>query len=450
MKKTFFLLTGVLFVLLFLGCPNATETPKSNDARLQSLEVSEGSLSPPFAEDIFDYTVTVPNSVTSLTVTGEKADAFATMTPSDGKLSFTNLSVGTSDEQTIKVTAEDGTTIQEYKVKVLQKLLEMVLVPPGSFQRDGTEINISVITKPYYLGKYPITRQQFEDVMGRDPSYEFNEETDESLPVQMVNWYHAIAFCNKLSLLEGLTPAYTVSRVSNWAELAFDSIPTSTSDANYNAWKDAECNWDADGYRLPTEMEWMWAAMGAPADGQDEGINRTGYTKAYAGAGTNSIGDYAWYDENSDDKTHPVGGKRPNELGLYDMSGNVEEWCWDWDNPQTGKRTDDRGVSSGSYRVVRGGSWHSDASFCTVASRNDYSYIWNDYFPYNRRNYRGFRVLRPVLQGLRASTSVSKSCAKAQQAKHEGERERRYRSYSQKAQPSVNNSLKKSNYLESK
>jgi len=214
----------------------------------------------------------------------------------------------------------------------------------------------------------------------------------------MVNWYHAIAFCNKLSLLEGLTPAYTVSRVSNWAELAFDSIPTSTSDANYNAWKDAECNWDADGYRLPTEMEWMWAAMGAPADGQDEGINRTGYTKAYAGAGTNSIGDYAWYDENSDDKTHPVGGKRPNELGLYDMSGNVEEWCWDWDNPQTGKRTDDRGVSSGSYRVVRGGSWHSDASFCTVASRNDdYSYIWNDYYPYIRKNYRGFRVLRPVL-----------------------------------------------------
>ena len=394
MKKTFFLLTGVLFVLLFLGCPNATETPKSNDARLQSLEVSEGSLSPPFAEDIFDYTVTVPNSVTSLTVTGEKADAFATMTPSDGKLSFTNLSVGTSDEQTIKVTAEDGTTIQEYKVKVLQKLLEMVLVPPGSFQRDGTEINISVITKPYYLGKYPITRQQFEDVMGADPSYEFNEETDESLPVQMVNWYHAIAFCNKLSLLEGLTPAYTVSRVSNWAELAFDSIPTSTSDANYNAWKDAECNWDADGYRLPTEMEWMWAAMGAPADGQDEGINRTGYTKAYAGAGTNSIGDYAWYGENSDDKTHPVGGKRPNELGLYDMSGNVEEWCWDWDNPQTGKRTDDRGVSSGSYRVVRGGSWHSDASFCTVASRND---GYSDYFPYIRKNYRGFRVLRPVL-----------------------------------------------------
>jgi len=384
------LLTGVLFVLLFLGCPNATETPKSNDARLQSLEVSEGSLSPPFAEDIFDYTVTVPNSVTSLTVTGEKADAFATMTPSDGKLSFTNLSVGTSDEQTIKVTAEDGTTIQEYKVKVLQKLLEMVLVPPGSFQRDGTAINISVITKPYYLGKYPITRQQFEDVMGADPSYEFNEETDESLPVQMVNWYHAIAFCNKLSLLEGLTPAYTVSRVSNWAELAFDSIPTRTSDANYNAWKDAECNWDADGYRLPTEMEWMWAAMGAPADGQDAGINTTGRSKPFAGAGTNSIGDYAWYDENSDDKTHPVGGKLPNELGLYDMSGNVEEWCWDWDNPQTGKRTDDRGVSSGSYRVVRGGSWHSGASYCTVANRGRN-------YPYSQNSNRGFRVLRPVL-----------------------------------------------------
>jgi sulfatase modifying factor 1 len=261
----------------------------------------------------------------------------------------------------------------------------LTYVPAGSFQRDGTATNISVITEPYYMSQYQITREQFEEIMGEDPS---NEDSSSGMsdPVQMVSWYHAIAFCNKLSLLEGLTPVYKVEGVDDWKNLAFDDIPTSSN----TDWDAATCNWDANGYRLPTEMEWMWAAMGAPTDGQGGGINTTGRSKAFAGStGTNSIDDYAWHNGNSEE-THPVGKKLPNELGLYDMSGNVNEWCWDWkaDYP-TGEESDYRGAGSGSSRVSRGGCYYYNDYLCTVAERYD-----ND--PYNQNDGRGFRVLRPV------------------------------------------------------
>ena len=195
-------------------------------------------------------------------------------------------------------------------------------------------------------------------------------------------------------MLEGLTPAYTVEGVTDWKNRAFDDIPTSS---NTN-WDNATCNWNATGYRLPTEMEWMWAAMGANKDARAgaidaEGINRTGYTKGYAGsieegAAQEEIDDYSWHRSNSSSKTHPVGEKLPNELGLYDMSGNVWEWCWDWYGAYpTGTQTDYRGAGSGSFRVYRGGSWYFIASYCTVVSR---------YYSYYRYSYRGFRILRPV------------------------------------------------------
>jgi formylglycine-generating enzyme required for sulfatase activity len=292
--------------------------------------------------------------------------------------------------------------------------IEMVPVPAGSFQRDEGEENISVITKPYSLSKYQITRQQFLDIMGADPSDETCSNGMKD-PVQMINWYHAIAFCNKLSLLEGLTPAYTVEGVSDWANLDFDDIPSGddynhkngdVGDANWNA---ATCDWEANGYRLPTEMEWMWAAMGADKDARAdaidaEGINRTGYTKGYAGSTEGdyflqkNLGDYAWYIENSDEITHPVGGKLPNELGLYDMSGNVDEWCWDWwgedDDYPTGTLTDYRGAGSGSDRVIRGGSWRSYDSMCAFSHRFDSRGAMP---PYDWASSLGFRVLRPVL-----------------------------------------------------
>jgi len=253
------------------------------------------------------------------------------------------------------------------------------------------------------MSEYQITRQQFEEIMGEDPSYEDSSSGSMDDPVQQVNWYHAIAFCNKLSIKEGLDPAYSVTvdgTEIDWKNLAFNSIPIDEN-ANWNA---ATCDWEANGYRLPTEMEWMWAAMGADQDARagamQNGINTTGYTKNYAGEGHDtgtSIDDYAWHNNNSGDngasenrKTHPVGEKLPNELGLYDMSGNVNEWCWDWKaDYQTDTLTDYRGADSGSSRVLRGGSWDDSAFFCTVAFQN----VGN---PYHQDSAGGFRVLRPV------------------------------------------------------
>ena len=263
-------------------------------------------------------------------------------------------------------------------------------VPAGSFQRDDTAQNISIITQPYWMSQNEITREQFLAIMGTDPSDRF-ESSGMSDPVQQANWYHAITFCNKLSLAEGLTPVYSVTESGtpvDWATLTYGDIPTA-----YNAdWLAATAAWGNNGYRLPTEMEWMWAAMGAPAEGQDGGTDTTGYAKAFAGStGSNDIDDYAWYGSNSSSKSHPAGTKTANELGLYDMSGNVWEWCWDKysdTGSPSGTLSDYRGADSSWDRIMRGGSNNGPVDYCTMTYQKhdnaDYRYI--DF---------GFRVVRP-------------------------------------------------------
>jgi formylglycine-generating enzyme required for sulfatase activity len=268
-------------------------------------------------------------------------------------------------------------------------------VPAGSFQRDAASTNISTVSA-FRMSQYEITRAQFLAIMGTDPSYT-PLSTGTSDPVQGVTWYAAVAFCNKLSIAEGLTPVYSVFGV-NFTTLTFADIPT-----DYNAtWAAATTNWSANGYRLPTEMEWMWAAMGATSDARSAdivgGVNTGGYTKGYAGSieagGANiNSGDYAWTYENSvNNKSQPVGTKLANELGLYDMSGNVWEWCWDWDSIYpTGILTNYRGAEAAVgtyYRVLRGGDWISIKSFATVANRV------SRYGPYYQTSIVGFRVVR--------------------------------------------------------
>lgn len=263
---------------------------------------------------------------------------------------------------------------------------KLVYVPKGSFQRDGTPDNISVISTAYRMSEHEITREQFLAIMGSDPVTGNSSGMND--PVQMANWYHAIAFCNKLSIAEELTQVYSVSGV-NFSSLTFAQIPTSSN----STWDAATANWSANGYRLPTEMEWMWAAMGAVDD----------YTKLFSGSnGSNAIGDYAvfgYYNSEpgrtTTERSNPVGSKLPNELGLYDMSGNVWEWNWDWADTTnwpayviTGTQTDYRGAASGSDRVLRGGSWNAIAMYCTVAIRG-----CDD--PYYRHYDLGFRVVRP-------------------------------------------------------
>jgi formylglycine-generating enzyme len=224
---------------------------------------------------------------------------------------------------------------------------QMILVQGGSFDmgsnkgtNDEKPIH-SVTLNDFYIGKYEVTQEQYEKVMGKNPSS--FKASGKDAPVEKVNWYDAVEFCNKLSKQEGLQKCYSVSG---------DNI---------------KCDFKANGYRLPTEAEWEFAAKGG------------NQSKGYTYSGGNSLDEVGWYNDNSGGKTHSVGGKKSNELGIYDMSGNVWEWCWDMFY-----------VANSENRVVRGGSWYSYANLCTVSVRssNVATYTYGDIGFRLCRNYK--------------------------------------------------------------
>ena len=230
----------------------------------------------------------------------------------------------------------------------------MAFVEGGTFQMGGTSDDEkpvhSVTVSDFYIGKYEVTQGEYEALIGKNPA-EF-KQSGKNAPVEYVSWYDAVEYCNKLSDKEGLDRCYSGSG------------------------KKIKCDFDANGYRLPTAAEWEFAAKGG---NKSEG---------YKYSGSNDLKQVAWYDDTSGNKTHSAGGKQANELGIFDMSGNLYEWCWDWYGAySSGKQNNPRGSSSGSFRVRRGGSWLHFASSCRIAFR------YSEY-PGHSYNYLGFRVVR--------------------------------------------------------
>jgi formylglycine-generating enzyme required for sulfatase activity len=283
-----------------------------------------------------------------------------------------------------------------FKVREKMVSIPMVWISAGTFQM-GSPISererIAVretqhqvtLTSGFWMGKYQVTQEQWQTVMGSNPSNFSSDpspgEVQGRRPVERVSWYDALVFCNRLSMMEGLSPAYRINNSTNPND--WGTVPTSSD----STWNSVVVVYGSTGYRLPTEAQWEYACRAGTTTAFYNGNNYDGGT----GYDADLVGLAAWFTSNSGSMTHQVGLKTPNARGLYDMHGNVLEWCWDWfaeNYGGTGVQTDPTGASSGTYRVRRGGSWGNSAQYVRSAFRGIDTPSYRSYIG-------GFRVVRP-------------------------------------------------------
>ncbi len=246
--------------------------------------------------------------------------------------------------------------------------MDMVSIPPGQFIMGSNEGPID--TKPahpvrvdgFLMDQYEVTQEVYQRVLGANPSRRKNPRN----PVEQVTWSAAVKFCNARSVREGLKPCYDTN---TWA-----------------------CDFSASGYRLPTEAEWEYAC-------------RSGSTTAfYFGDNPQELKSFAWFEGNSQLKPHPAAQRKPNAWGLYDMAGNVWEWCNDFygakyyrESPQDNPR----GPKQGEKRVLRGGAWSSRAANCASWARNcDEAGLTDVCLTMDSNGFRCVRALPTVFNGL--------------------------------------------------
>jgi formylglycine-generating enzyme required for sulfatase activity len=263
----------------------------------------------------------------------------------------------------------------------------MIFVQGGTFQMGdyydeswtGAETPVhSVTVSDFYIGKCEITQYEWSRYLAlTNTSYGAGNE----FPAYSLRWYYVLKYCNLRSSAEGFTPCYSINGSTNPVD--WGDVPTTSTDADWDA---AVCDWSANGYRMPTEAEWEYAARG----GINSGDN-------YRYSGSDVINDVGWYSDNCS-STNPVGTKSPNQLGIYDMTGNVSEWCWDWFGYPTnyyqtcydlGTVTNPLGANTVGARIQRGGYWDYAAIGCRVA--------WRDWeIPWYYYQYYGCRVVRKL------------------------------------------------------
>jgi formylglycine-generating enzyme required for sulfatase activity len=232
--------------------------------------------------------------------------------------------------------------------------------PAYEDQNYDNEVQHKVTVSAFYMGKYEVTQKEYQEIMGTNPS----NFKGSNLPVEMISWFDAAEYCNKRSQKERLTPAYTIS---------------GTGDSRTVTW-----NQNANGYRLPTEAEWEYACRAGTTTPFSTGENITTNQANYNGNypyNNNAEGIYC-------EGTTQVGSFAPNPWGLYDMNGNVFEWCWDWyEEYSKGAQTNPTGAITGDDRVLRGGSWTDWGQHLRSAQRSSTN-------PLDRAYDIGFRLVR--------------------------------------------------------
>ncbi len=253
-------------------------------------------------------------------------------------------------------------------------IITMKYIPGGTFLMGDNEGLADetpahqVTLNPYYISNKEVTANDWYQVMNSLPPQ--NSLNYPSFPVMNVTWYSTLVYCNYKSIQEGLIPCYSINGSSNPAD--WGTPPTS----NNNQWNNVICNWSATGYRLATEAEWEYASRGANQS------NNTLYS------GSNNWDLVAWVYQNANGNLHSVRTKNPNEVGLYDMSGNVYEWVWDWyGNYSASSQNNPQGPSVGTNKICRGGAWRSSYTAATVYRRPSK-------LAFDAEDYIGFRIVK--------------------------------------------------------